>query len=71
MPSISASIPHALNFEEAALKTAFSGKETETMMRVTKIEDLPEALRAKVEDSDLSALYPVLPRNLRLLLEPR
>jgi epoxyqueuosine reductase len=46
----------------------FSGDETEILMRVTEIEDLPRALRKKVEDSDLSMLYPVLPRNIGLLL---
>ena len=48
--------------------TTFSGEETEILMRVSKIEDFPQALRKKVEDSELSMLYPVLPRNLGLLL---
>lgn len=46
----------------------FSADETDMLMSVAKMEDLPAELRKRVEDSGLSALYPVLPRNLRLLL---
>lgn len=46
----------------------FSEEETKALLRVAKIEDLPSELRKKVEDSDLSLLYPVLPRNLGLIL---
>jgi epoxyqueuosine reductase len=49
----------------------FSGEETKVLMSTSKIEDLPSDLRKKVEDSGLSALYPVLPRNIDLLLGVR
>jgi len=49
----------------------FSADETEALMSTSKIEDLPSKLRKKVEDSGLSKLYPVLPRNIGLLLGDR
>jgi epoxyqueuosine reductase len=49
----------------------FSEEETKALLRAANIEDLPSDLRKKVEDTDLSSLYPVLPRNLGLLLGVR
>lgn len=46
----------------------FSDEETKVLMSTLKIEDLPSDLRNKIEDSGLSVLYPVLPRNISLLL---
>lgn len=46
----------------------FSEEETEELMKASRPEDLEANLRRKVEDSGLSKLYPVLPRNISLLL---
>jgi len=47
----------------------FSEGETEMMMKSSRPEDLQADLRKKLEDSGLSSLYPVLPRNISLLLD--
>ncbi len=46
----------------------FSEEETETLTRSSNYQDLQADLRKKLEASGLSRLFPVLPRNLVLLL---
>jgi epoxyqueuosine reductase len=50
---------------------SFSDDETEILKRTTRLEDLQGELREKVESSGLSNVYPVLPRNIVLLLNRR
>jgi len=48
---------------------SFSEEETEMLRMTPRLDELQESLRKKVEDSGLSKLYPVLPRNIALLLD--
>jgi hypothetical protein len=47
---------------------SFSDEETEMLKNTSRSEDLQAGLKQKLERSGLSALYPVLPRNITLLL---
>ncbi len=47
----------------------FDEEETLALISAARAEDLPPGTRKKVEDSGLSVLYPVLPRNVGLLLD--
>jgi len=49
----------------------FSDEETDMLMKASCPEDLQAGLKEKVENSGLSRLYPVLPRNIALLLNNR
>jgi epoxyqueuosine reductase len=46
----------------------FSEEETDILMKTSQRENLPAELKKKMDDSRLSLLYPVLPRNVALLL---
>lgn len=48
---------------------SFSDEETEMLKNTSRSEDLQAGLKQKLERSGLSALYPVLPRNITLLLD--
>jgi len=50
---------------------SFSDEETEMLKKTSRSEDLQAGLNEKVENSGLSKLYPVLPRNIALLLNKR
>ena len=47
----------------------FSAEETALLVEGVPLDELPEALAKKLEQSDLVDLLDVLPRNLKVLLE--
>lgn len=50
---------------------SFDDEETSALTSAARAENLPPGTRKKVENSGLSVLYPILPRNVRLLLDGR